>query len=241
MDQSLSNLGPRIKALRQEQGLTLQEVSERSGVAVSTLSKIENGHLSGTVNTMLKIARGLGLLFDQLLEPEDAPAQPTGRLVRTGADNVDFLSADFYDYEVHSTELVGRRMLPLVMTIKTPEPPPYIDWSTHEGEEFLLVLEGRIQLHTEHYAPITLNAGESVYFDSLMRHAYVSVGEGNARVVSVSLEQRPTHQARGTPLQVSAANQPASELTNGGDADESASRHARTSTSTHPTRGRTEQ
>ncbi|NIR32702.1 MAG: helix-turn-helix transcriptional regulator, partial [Gammaproteobacteria bacterium] len=61
MDQSLANLGPRIKALRQERGLTLQQVSDRCGVSVSTLSKIENGQGSGTVNTMLKVARGLGV------------------------------------------------------------------------------------------------------------------------------------------------------------------------------------
>jgi transcriptional regulator with XRE-family HTH domain len=188
MDEPLANLGPRVKALRQERGMTLQQVSERSGVSVSTLSKVENGQVSGTVNTMLKIARGLGVLFDHLLEdPREDPPPPTGRLVRTTADEVDRFATEFYDYEVHSTEMVGRQMLPLVIDVKTRQPPPRVDWSTHEGEEFLCVLKGEIEFHSEHYRPIHLGAGDSIYFDSSMRHAYVSVGAGNARVMSVSL------------------------------------------------------
>ncbi|WP_067560640.1 helix-turn-helix domain-containing protein [Halofilum ochraceum] len=189
MDQPLSNLGSRVKTLRQERGLTLQQVSERSGVSVSTLSKVENGQVSGTINTMLKIARGLGVLFDHLLEDTDTNPPPTGRLVRTTADQVDRFPTEFYDYQVHSTEMVGRHMLPLVIDVKTRQPPPKVDWSTHEGEEFLLVLEGRVEFHSEHYGPVALNPGDSIYFDSSMRHAYVSVGEGDARVISISLAQ----------------------------------------------------
>jgi transcriptional regulator with XRE-family HTH domain len=202
MDQSLANVGPRVKALRQDRGLTLQEVSERCGVSVSTLSKLENGQVSGTVNTVLKVARGLGVLFDHLLgdEPE-AAVQPMARLVRTKAEGAEILPTDFYDYHVHSSELVGRRMLPLVVDIKTRQAPPRVDWSTHDGEEFLLVLEGRVEFHSEYYAPIILEAGESIYFDSLMRHAYVSTVAGDARVVSISLAQDNASGTRETLLQ----------------------------------------
>lgn len=206
MDPTLTNLGPQVKALRRDLGLTLQQVSERSGVSVSTLSKIENGRISGTVNTMLKVARGLGVLFDRLLEHSEQERQPTARLVQTKAAGVKAFPTDFYDYYVHSSDLLGRRMLPLVITVKTREVPPRLDWSTHAGEEFLLVIEGQIQLHTEHYAPITLDAGDSVYFDSLMRHAYVSVGEQDARVISVSLAQLGEQTAMATQLQRSMAS-----------------------------------
>lgn len=205
MDPTLTNLGPQVKALRRDLGLTLQQVSERSGVSVATLSKIENGRISGTVNTMLKVARGLGVLFDRLLEHPEQDRQPTARLVQTKAAGVEAFPTEFYDYYVHSSDLVGRRMLPLVIIVKTREVPPRLDWSTHAGEEFLLVIEGRIQLHTEHYAPITLDAGDSVYFDSLMRHAYVVVSEEDARVISVSLARQGEQNAMATQLQRSMA------------------------------------
>ncbi len=239
MDQSLANLGPKLKALRQERGLTLQEVSDRCGVAVSTLSKIENGHVSGTVSTMLKIARGLGVLFDELLEHESEAPPPTARLVRTNAGEVDRFPTEFYDYDVHSSALVGRHMLPLVIAVKTRQPPPRVDWSTHEGEEFLLVLEGRIELHTEHYAPITLEPGDSVYFDSLMRHAYVSVGDGDARVASVSLARESGLNRQMERLQRSSTD--GSKTSSGEAAEDEYDPSADTPAfqSSNPTRGRT--
>lgn len=202
MDQPISNLGPRVKSLRQERGLTLQQVSERCGVSVSTLSKVENGQVSGTINTMLKIARGLGVLFDHLLEDTNTVKPPTGRLVHTPARQAGHYPTEFYDYHVHSAEMVGRQMLPLVIDVKTRQPPPKVDWSTHEGEEFLFVLEGRVEFHSEHYGPIVLESGDSVYFDSAMRHAYVSVGKGDARIISISLaEEEGASGARMTHLQ----------------------------------------
>ncbi len=239
MDQSLANLGPRIKALRQERGLTLQQVSDRCGVSVSTLSKIENGQGSGTVNTMLKVARGLGVLFDHLLS-DAAEGQPlTARLVRTTADEADTFPTEFYDYHVHSSDLVGRQMLPLVIDVKTRQPPPRVDWSTHDGEEFLLVLKGRIKFHSEHYAPITLEPGDSVYFDSTMRHAYVSVGDNDARVVSVSLGQASPLNAQVAHLQRSRTDSTqGSSGTMAGGAD-SASAKAPAFQSSNPSGGRT--
>lgn len=150
MDESPANLGPRVKTLRQERGLTLQQVSERSGVSVSTLSKVENGQVSGTVNTMLKIARGLGVLFDHLLEaPRETPSAPTGRLVRTTAGQVDRFPTEFYDYCVHSTEMVGRHMLGGLLDISSELEPtkfntkirflPYIK-HTIQGKESTLFL-----------------------------------------------------------------------------------------------------
>lgn len=239
MDQLLANLGPRIKALRLERGLTLQQVSDRCGVAVSTLSKIENGQGSGTVNTMLKVARGLGVLFDHLLADTDEAQPPSARLVRTPADEAGTFPTEFYDYRVHSADLSGRRMLPLVIDVKTRQPPPRVDWSTHEGEEFLLVLDGRIDFYSDHYAPITLAPGDSIYFDSAMRHAYVSVGETDARVVSVSLGQASALRAQVTHLQDSVAD--ATQSTPGTAVEDSnaGSAQAPAFQSSNPTGGRT--
>ena len=76
------DLGERIKQLRRSKKLTLTELSERSGVAVSTLSKIENGQATGSVDTIFKIARGLKVLFDNLFELSTQP-QPNGRCLVT--------------------------------------------------------------------------------------------------------------------------------------------------------------
>jgi quercetin dioxygenase-like cupin family protein len=77
------------------------------------------------------------------------------------------------------------------MRIDTKTLPPAADWSIHEGEEFIYVVEGVLEFHTEHYAPAILRAGDSCYLDSTMRHAFVSKSEAPALVVSVCLSIVP--------------------------------------------------
>lgn len=61
----------------------------------------------------------------------------------------------------------------------------------HAGEEFLYVIEGELELHTEYYAPLILRAGESTYFDSRMGHAYIAHGKTPCRALSVCTLARP--------------------------------------------------
>lgn len=189
MDELISALGARIKAIRKMQGMTLGDLSASSGVSVSALSKVENGRINASVDTIFKIARGLGVLFDNLLASPSRETEGTARLVVTRRGDAQRFPTEIYDYYVHSPELVRKSMLPLVMRVKARQAPNFLDWSTHRGEEFVLVLRGAIELHTHHYAPARLEAGDSAYFDSLMRHAFISVGEGEAEILSVSLAQ----------------------------------------------------
>ena len=79
-------------------------------------------------------------------------------------------------------------MIPLVMEIKNRVFDSSIVWSKHAGEEFIYVVEGVLNLHTESYAPCEMSAGSSAYIDSGMAHAFVSTSPGNARIVSVCLD-----------------------------------------------------
>jgi quercetin dioxygenase-like cupin family protein len=58
-------------------------------------------------------------------------------------------------------------------------------WSSHEGEEFIYVLQGNIELHTELYAPVRLRIGDSAYIDSKMPHAFLNRGKGKAWMLSI--------------------------------------------------------
>ncbi len=187
MTQPGTNLGARIRTIRKSRELTLEDLSGRCGVAVSTLSKIENERSNASVDTILKVARGLGVLFDALVRPETDDATPSGRRVITRRGEAERFPTALYDYDIHGADLVRKGMLPLVMRIKARDVPDIRDWSTHRGEEFVLVLSGAIDLHTEHYAPARLEPGDSAYFDSLMRHAFVTVGDDDAVILSISL------------------------------------------------------
>lgn len=79
-------------------------------------------------------------------------------------------------------------MVPLEIRIRARSVEEFDHWSRHRGEEFVFVLSGAIEVHTEIYSPFRLNARESAYFDSSMAHLYVSVSDDDAQVLSVSFD-----------------------------------------------------
>lgn len=184
-------LGGRLRRLRKDAGWTLQDLSRRSGVSLSTLSKIENAQVAPTFDTLVKAARGLGISFETLLAPADAePPAPVvrrtgGRLMVTRKDEAVGFSTPMYEYRVHSNGLRRKYMTPLIMAVKARTPEEVTAWSSHEGEEFIFVLSGSIELHTEFYGPVRLEAGDSAYIDSGMAHMFLNLGEGEATMASI--------------------------------------------------------
>ena len=186
-------LGTEIKAQRNARGWTLEQLSQRSGVSIAAISKIEKGQSRPSFDTLLSIARCLQMNFVDIMDGASASQPQTGmaRLISTKAEEAELFSTPFYDYRVHSAALKSKVMVPLRMTIRNHEVPPIEDWSLHDGEEFVFVLSGVLIFHTDHYAPLTLNVGDSCYIDSTMRHAFVSGAEGATEILSVCLSIRP--------------------------------------------------
>lgn len=179
-----------LKSLRQSQELTLDELSQRSGVSISTISKIENQQQKPSFETVLKISRALKINFVHMLEPPTSEPLKLARRVVTRADEAPVYNSDYYRYAAHATDLANKTMVPLVMHINSPEPPPVQDWSVHGGEEFAYVIQGDVVLYTEQYAPVLLAKGDSCYSDSTMRHAYAAPN-GDAIVLSICLSIKP--------------------------------------------------
>jgi mannose-6-phosphate isomerase-like protein (cupin superfamily) len=82
-------------------------------------------------------------------------------------------------------------MIPAIVTVKHRTLEEFGPMSEHRGEELILVLSGEIELHTEHYNPVRLSTGDSVYIDSTMPHAMLSVGKEIARILSVCTHEIP--------------------------------------------------
>lgn len=181
-----------LKTLRLSNGLTLEELSRSSEVSVSTISKIENLQQKPSFETALRVARALKVNFVQMMEGPGR-ANPGGMARRsvTRLGEAQVFTSDHYTYDVHATELARKIMVPLVMRIRAREAPPPADWSIHDGEEFVYVVKGELELHTEQYAPVILKTGESCYFDSTMRHAFVSKGDEDAEILSICLSIKP--------------------------------------------------
>jgi transcriptional regulator with XRE-family HTH domain len=172
-----------VRRLRREAGLTLSELGKRSDISSSALSKIENGQMSPTYDTMQRLADGLGIDITDLFAGQRR--QSTGRLTVTRHGQGVRQSIAQYDYEMLCADVRRKQFVPMLATIKANDLKDFPNLVSHEGEEFIFVLDGRITLNTEHYSPMVLEAGDSCYFDSTMGHAVVSTGDAAATILWV--------------------------------------------------------
>lgn len=180
-----SALAERLKTLRLQRGLTQGQVTQASGISTPTLSKIENGQLSPTYDVLLRLAHGLQVDIAELFVTAQSH-MGAGRcsIERQGAGEIH--DTPFYHHRLLCSQLANKKMMPFVSRIKKHRVKGEEGWSHHEGEEFVYVLAGQVQLHTEFYQPVTLNQGEGFYIDSRMRHRVISVSEHDAEVLWVS-------------------------------------------------------
>lgn len=178
------NLGEIIKETRRQRGWTLQEASRHTGVARSTLSKIENGNMSPTYDLLYRIAVGMNIDLVELFDTRRQNA-PYGRRSVTRAKEGKLHETPTYIHELLATDLAHKKVLPFKTTIKARRLEEFSEWIRHEGEEFMLVLSGEVEVHTEFYSPARLGPGDSIYFDSKMGHAVLSVGPDDAEVMWV--------------------------------------------------------
>jgi transcriptional regulator with XRE-family HTH domain len=186
-------MGQRLRQIRRGHRLTLKALSERSGVALSTLSKIELGQISVSYEKFAAVARALDVDIARLFDPragEPLGAAANGHVVvRSTLDNAPRYDAENYDYRMLATEFPGKRMTPLHGTIVARDASQFPDFIRHPGQEFVMVLSGSVRIHFETGETIQLKRQESAYFDSGVGHVYVSVGKTEAQVLVVMSER----------------------------------------------------
>ena len=176
-------LGKRLRELRRRNGWTLAMVSEKTGLAQSTLSKVERNKMLLAYDNLIRLADGLGLDIAELFT-EAAPVGLGRRSITRSGEGLLHRTPN-YEYEMLGTELSSKQMVPLVVRIKSRSIEEFGGLMHHAGEEVTYVIDGRIEAHTEHYEPTILEPGDSIYLDSTMGHAYISVGAGDATVLGV--------------------------------------------------------
>lgn len=190
-------LGARVRGLRSRAGLTIKQVAERAGISPSAISKIENNLLSPTYDNIIRLAHGLGVDISELFSSARKQA-PHGRRSLTRAGQGDYIRTRAYTLEMLCSDLTAKRMQPMKARLRAHEAREFGTLVAHAGEEVVLVLKGRVTLLTEFYAPMTLEEGDSVYFDSTMGHALLSAGAEDAEIFwvcaadqSLSFEETP--------------------------------------------------
>lgn len=172
-------LGTVMKSIRSRNGWTLKEMSAKSGIPVSTLSKVEHDRLTLSYDKLQQLSQRLNIRMSDLFAEDDEGSAPrvTGRRSIGTIDQAVRVTTDNYDYHYLCTDLRQKRMIPIITRIRAHSAREFGDLVRHQGEEFIFVLEGEVEIHTEFYDPVALKTGQGIYLDSSMGHAYV-VAEG---------------------------------------------------------------
>ena len=179
------HLGDRIRHLRRERKLTLEEAGRLTSLAASTLSKIENDQMSPTFDVVQKLAHGFDIDITELFAT-DSGHRPGSRRSVTLKNEGRMMETPVYRHRLLASELSHKKILPFISTIKARGIEEFSEWANHEGEEFLYVLEGEVRFCTEHYEPVALGPGDSIYIDASMRHACYSTSEKDAVVMWIN-------------------------------------------------------
>jgi len=179
---NLVELALRIKRLRVQQNLTLEEVAQRSGQTRSWLSKVENFRVTPSLPALGRIAPALGVTMSTLFEGLDQKP----KLICVRADERLRVERDRPHskivYESLAHQRAARSMDPFILTV-----PPGVarkEALAHEGEEFLIVLTGKVDFEYGDKR-LALDTGDSLYFDSEEKHRLVNSYEDEARVLCV--------------------------------------------------------
>ncbi|PXA92452.1 XRE family transcriptional regulator [Nostoc sp. 3335mG] len=169
-------LGTLLRAMRARNNWTLKEMSDRSGIPVSTLSKVEHDRLTLTYDKLLQVSQRLNIRMSELFAENDPGPEPqiTARRSIGDIDRAIRVNTANYDYFYLCTELRRKRMIPIITRVRAKSAEEFGDLVHHHGEEFIYVVAGSIVVHTEFYDSVTLEQGQSIYLDSNMGHAYVA-------------------------------------------------------------------
>ena len=180
-----------IRDVRVARGLSLRALSARAGLPYSTLSKLENGKMALTYDKLIRLAQALNVdLKDILANAEDRAAPvAVGRRSLTRAGEALDAESEKHLHHYPASELLGKMMTPIIIDVQARSVDELGGLVRHSGEEYLYVLRGSMELHSDLYAPLPLGPGDSVYFDSGMAHGYVRTSTDACTVLAVCAGQ----------------------------------------------------
>ena len=184
-----SVVGAKIKGLRETKNLSIDVIAERSGLTVEQIESIENDVNLPSLGPLIKIARALGVRLGTFMDDNDA----LGPIVCRAEDREKDSSISFsngatdarkhMEYHPLAQQKAGRHMEPFVIDIN-PEENPNFQLSDHEGEEFIYVMQGEVEIvyGKETY---TLKEGDSIFYDSIVKHHVHGAPGKSAKILAV--------------------------------------------------------
>jgi len=182
-------IGEKIKNIRELRNISIEDMATRSGLATEQIIRIEGNEDFPSLAPLIKIARVLGVRLGTFLDDQQALGPVICRKESIlcsegiGFTNNAVTKHKYMSYHALSTDKSGRHMEPFVIDVMPAKDADFI-FSTHEGEEFIYVIEGTIEIN---YGKNTyqLNEGDSIYYDSIVAHHVHAGNEKPAKILGV--------------------------------------------------------
>ena len=181
------NVGEKIQQIRSAQNISIGELSLRSNLDEEQITLIEENKLLPSLAPLIKIARALGVRLGTFLDETEqlGPVVTLAEEKNKGASfsNKNKKARSHMDFFALASDKAGRHMEPFIIDIQPGDVNDYM-LSSHEGEEFMYVLEGSIEINygKEIYV---LNAGDSIYYDSIVNHNVHAYTDKPAKIIAV--------------------------------------------------------
>jgi len=167
-------VGSKIKGIRESKNLSIEEIAERSGLSIEQITSIENDQNLPSLGPLIKIARALGVRLGTFMDDNDA----IGPVICRASEREQSTSISFsngtadarkhMEYHPLAQQKAGRHMEPFVIDINPSDKQDY-QLSEHEGEEFIYVMDGEIEI-VYGKEVFTLKEGDSIFYDSIVKH-----------------------------------------------------------------------
>ena len=182
-------IGAKIKNIRESKQLSIEEVAERSGLGIEQIERIEGNLDFPSLAPLIKIARVLGVRLGTFLDDQAELGPVVCRKKDSEADGIGFTNNatqghKHMDYHSLSQDKSGRHMEPFLIEIAPSEEGEDFILSTHEGEEFIYVLSGVVEINYGKNTYI-LEEGDSIYYDSIVAHHVHASADYRARILGV--------------------------------------------------------
>lgn len=181
-------LTKRLKEIRQSRKLTLEKLAQMTGLSKGYLSQIENSDQPPPIYTLSRISTALGIDISELFAGT-SDAVPYQQVTVGRRDEHKLLNRAGTPYGYTYGDLApnkkGKNMEPFIVTVGFDKKIDIQKDFQHEGEEFIYVLEGKLEFFYEGKSCCILEAGDHVYFDADKPHSGRSVGEQEAKLLIV--------------------------------------------------------
>ena len=189
MTENSTVVGSKIRSIRETKNISIEEMTERTGLSADQITSIENDQFLPSLGPLIKIARALGVRLGTFLDDNDELGPAVCRAEEREQKSSISFSNDATDARKHmeyhplAQQKAGRHMEPFIIDINPTENQEF-NLSAHEGEEFIYVMSGEVEIEYGKQT-YTLKEGDSIFYDSIVKHHVHGAPGKSAKILAV--------------------------------------------------------